>query len=61
MGTDESQVMAYLEQYANIFNSVAQDIVQRASIGDQQPSPLLGDLQKLQALLSGENRCQRHV
>lgn len=56
MGNDDSQVLGYIEQYANIFNSVAQDIVKRASIGDQQSSPLLGDLEKLQALLSGDTK-----
>ncbi len=56
MGSDDSQVLGYIEQYANIFNSVAQDIVKRASIGDQQPSPFLGDLEKLQALLAGDTK-----
>lgn len=56
MGSNEQQVLGYIEQYANIFNSVAQDIVQRANTGDKQSSPLLGDLQKLQSLLSGETK-----
>jgi polyhydroxyalkanoate synthase len=56
MANDESQVLEYIEKYANIFNSVAQDIVQRAGAGQQQSSPLLGDLKKLQAILAGETK-----
>jgi polyhydroxyalkanoate synthase len=56
MASDESQVADYIEQYANIFNSVAQDIVKRSGAGETQSSPLLGDLKKLQSLLSGETK-----
>ncbi len=56
MGSDEKQVLGYIEQYAKIFNTVADDIVKRASVGDQQSSPFLGDLQKLQSLLSGDTK-----
>ena len=56
MDKDESQVLEYIEKYANIFNSVAQDIVQRVGAGEQQASPLLGDLKKLQAILAGDTK-----
>lgn len=56
METDQSEVLKYIEKYAGIFNSVAEDIVKRASIGDKQSSPYLGDLEKLQSLLAGETK-----
>lgn len=56
MGSDDAQVLGYIEQYANIFNSVAQDIMKRASVGDKQSSPFLGDLEKLQKLMSGDTK-----
>ncbi|MFW8591744.1 PHA/PHB synthase family protein [Glaciecola sp. 2405UD65-10] len=56
MENNNTQVLAYIEQYAKIFNSVAQDIIQRASTGNEQSSPLLGDLEKLQKLLAGNTR-----
>lgn len=56
MGSNDAQVLDYIEQYAKIFNSVAQDIVKRASVGDKQSSPFLGDLEKLQKLMSGDTK-----
>lgn len=56
METDDSQVLGYIEKYSKIFNSVAQDIMKRATVGDKESSPYLGDLEKLQALLAGDTK-----
>lgn len=56
MNGDNAKILGYIEQYADVFNSIAQDIVKRASVGDHKSSPLLGDLEQLQALLSGETK-----
>ncbi|MBT1451636.1 class I poly(R)-hydroxyalkanoic acid synthase [Glaciecola sp. XM2] len=56
MGSDETEVLHYLEKYATVFNSMAQDILHRSG-GDgaaSYPNPF--NQERLNELLSGETK-----
>lgn len=56
MGTDESEILGYLDKYATVFNSMAQEILNRA--GDEganaYPNPFNQD--RLEQLLKGDTK-----
>jgi polyhydroxyalkanoate synthase len=57
MGTDEKEVLAYIEKYAAVFNTMAQEILARSAQnteGGSMDMQSLFDPQKLGALLNGD-------
>ncbi|MFC4700989.1 class I poly(R)-hydroxyalkanoic acid synthase [Glaciecola siphonariae] len=56
MGTDEAEILAYLDKYATVFNKMAQDILSRANKEgiDAYPNPF--NQERLEHLLSGETK-----
>lgn len=56
METDEAAVLNYLEKYATVFNSMAQDIFARANSQGMQHSEMPFKHDRLHELLSGETR-----
>lgn len=58
MGTDENEVLAYIEKYATVFNAMAQQVLSRtgqaAEGTSNQAIPGMFDPQKLSSLLNGD-------
>jgi len=53
MGTDEQQVLNYIEKYASVFNEFAKDVLMRGMSTEQHASPSMFDPKKLSKLLEG--------
>nr|WP_136251393.1 class I poly(R)-hydroxyalkanoic acid synthase [Ningiella ruwaisensis] len=56
MGTDESEILSFLDKYATVFNTMAQDILKRANNEGAQSYPNPFNQERLQKLLSGETK-----
>ena len=56
MGTDETEILGYLDKYATVFNNMAQEILSRANKegANNYPNPFNND--RLEQLLSGETK-----
>ena len=57
MSTDETEVLAYIEKYATVFNALAQEVLTRTNKtaeGAGASVPGMFDPQKLAALLNGD-------
>jgi len=57
MGTDENEVLAYIEKYATVFNALAQEVLTRTNKtaeGAGAAAPSMFDPQKLASLLNGD-------
>jgi polyhydroxyalkanoate synthase len=57
MGTDESEVLAYIEKYATVFNALAKEVLTRTNKtaeGAGVSAPGMFDPQKLASLLNGD-------
>jgi polyhydroxyalkanoate synthase len=57
MGTDENEVLAYIEKYSIVFNALAQEVLTRTNKtaeGASASAPGMFDPQKLASLLNGD-------
>lgn len=56
MGTDESEILSYLDKYATVFNSMAQEILGRANKEGANNYPNPFNKERLDQLLSGDTK-----
>jgi polyhydroxyalkanoate synthase len=56
MGTDESEILSYLDKYATVFNTMAQDILNRANKDGAKNYPNPFSNEQLEHLLNGDTK-----
>jgi polyhydroxyalkanoate synthase len=56
MGNDESEILSYLDKYATVFNSMAQEILSRANKEGANNYPNPFNKERLDQLLSGDTK-----